>query len=89
MSMLIDWSIKYDIYASFCVVKHCGFAAKTGKGRTVCTVLDYIIVLISVVLREAPPTVLGQVCTAIIHGWVGGGSHLIELTNYKRCLSCI
>lgn len=59
MSILIDWNIKYDIYASLCVVKHCVFAVKTRKSNIVCVVLDCITVLIFVVLCEAPPTFSG------------------------------
>lgn len=89
VSMLIDWNIKCDIYASLCVVKHCAFAVKTGESITVCIALDCIAVLMFVKLLEAPPTISGGGCSASIHWRVagGGGSQPIELTlNYTRCL---
>lgn len=92
VSMLIDWNIKYDIYASLCVVKDCAFAVKMGESRTMCTVLDCITVLIFMKLLEAPPTISGgAVLPTYIGGWlVGEGSQLMKLTlNCKRCLISI
>lgn len=76
VSMLIDWNIKCDIYASLCVVKHCAFAVKTGESITVCIALDCIAVLMLVKLLEAPPTISGgAVLPAYIGGWLVGEGH--------------
>lgn len=75
MSMLIDWNIKYDIYASLFVLKYCVSTVKMGKSRLS---QDYH-------SADICGTLCGGCLPTHMSGRLGGGgSQLIELTlNYK------
>lgn len=75
MSMLIDWNIKYDIYASLCVVKHCFCCENKGQCPLCWTVSQCWYSWRSV--KPLPPSRggVGAVLPKYMDGWLVGDGH--------------